>query len=169
MEFTKFTLGAIPECQKVFFYRTSFCCSQGGPKHCHAVLGHDRAKNTTLGFKTEAEHTSMECLHYLKTVVITVDYCGCHRDPPGFHAQAIKRIAQFIFQANKVNTLSWQLRHVIGRKNDTLLLHENSGIAILSPHGREGWGLDDLHGLSFTNTKRQRRINYQLILQGSTW
>ena len=46
MNFTKFTLGGLPECQKVFFYRTSFVCYQGGPKHYHAVLGADLGKNT---------------------------------------------------------------------------------------------------------------------------
>ena len=39
--------------------------------------------------------------------------------------------------------MSWPIRNTLGRKEDKLLLHKNLGIAILSPHGREGWGLVD--------------------------
>ena len=41
MNFNKFSLGEVPECQKVFFHKTSFVCFQGGTQHYHAVLGAD--------------------------------------------------------------------------------------------------------------------------------
>ena len=179
MNFTKFTLGGLPECQKVFFHRTSFVCYQGGPKHYHAVLGVDLGKNTGQGFKTEVNHTSWECSTWVaeeilsgfttderhslpwsckfcgvdcapanptlfeNRKVITGDYCGCDKNAPSFFNQAHTRIAEFIFQANKVSNLSWYITNKSGRKAELLLSHRKLGIALLSPHGHEVWGLVD--------------------------
>ena len=62
---------------------------------------------------------------------------------PSFFDQAHTRIAEFIFQANKVNNLSWDITNKSGRRAELLLSHRKLGIALLSPHGREGWGLVD--------------------------
>ena len=45
--------------------------------------------------------------------------------------------------ANKVNELSTDKKSKFGRKDACLLDYKQLGIAILSPHGREGWGLVD--------------------------
>ena len=179
MSFTNFTLGGLPECQKVFFHRTSFVCYQGGPKHYHAVLGADLGKNTGQGFKTEVDHTSWDCSAWVAEEIlsgfatderhslpwsckfcgvypapadptlfenraVTIgDYCGCDMNAPSFFEQARTRISEFLLEANKVNNLSADINNRSGRKVACLLPYKQLGIAILSPHGREGWGLVD--------------------------
>ena len=45
--------------------------------------------------------------------------------------------------ANKVNELSTEIKSKFGRQEACLLDYKQLGVAILSPHGREGWGLVD--------------------------
>ena len=52
-------------------------------------------------------------------VAITGDYCCCDMNAPSFYDQAHTRIAEFIFQANKVNNLSWDIKNKSGRKADS--------------------------------------------------
>ena len=45
--------------------------------------------------------------------------------------------------ANKINELSTEIKSKFGRQEACLLDYKQLGVAILSPHGREGWGLVD--------------------------
>ena len=89
-------------------------------------------------FKASADPTLFQ-----NRAVTKGNYCACDISAPSFYEQAAKRIKDFLSVANKINELSTEIKSKFGRQEACLLDYKQLGVAILSPHGREGWGLVD--------------------------
>ena len=89
-------------------------------------------------FKAPADPTQFD-----NRAVTKGTYCACDLSAPSFYDQAVKRIQDFLAVANRINELSTEIKSKFGRQEPCLLDYKQLGVAILSPHGREGWGLVD--------------------------
>ena len=71
------------------------------------------------------------------------NYCAGDLSASSFYDQAVKRIQDVLTVANHINELSTDITSKFGRQEPCLLDYKQLGVALLSPHGREGWGLVD--------------------------
>ena len=115
MDFSRFCLGDIPECMKIFFSKTSYICFNESREHYHSVLRADIGMNNGPNLPTENTHTSDECCQRvakeildsftpdeLLTIPWSCKFCGIYKapaDPTQFDNRAVTK-------GNKVNYLN---------------------------------------------------------------